>query len=193
MERTVTLYCSAPVIATGITSVLGDAEWTVSLGQSEQQDYGSVVIVFVRSGRGIIEVREIRRFFVEGSIVAITDNIEADLTAELVAAGATTVIGWDSDPEILRAAMELALHQISAIAIPALRLIATSGAQTTGITDAERRWLEELEGGITVSKLAPIAGYSERSLYRQLNQLYHRLGASNRAEAIAEARRRELM
>ncbi len=146
-----------------------------------------------RPGRTSGPDRVVKRSYDESSIVALTDNTEADLTAELVAAGATTVLNWDSAPEILTAAMELALHQMSAIATPALRLISTSGAQATGITDAERRWLEELEGGITVSKLAPLVGYSERSLYRQLNQLYHRLGASNRTEAIAEARRRELM
>lgn len=181
------------MIAAGITNVLADAGWSVRPGEAGTSDDSQVVVVFVRSGRGIIEIREIRRFYSDGSIVAVTDNTEADLTAELVAAGATTVLNWDSSPEILKSAMELALHQISAIATPALRFIATSGAQVVGITDAERRWLEELEGGITVSKLAPIAGYSERSLYRQLNQLYHRLGASNREEAVAEARRRELM
>lgn len=181
------------MIRTGIATALADAGWSVAAGDSVSPEPSSVAVVFVRSQRGVTEIRTVRRDHPEGAVVAMTDDTDADLSAAVIGAGATSVLNWDSSPEVLAAAMELTRRGISAIPTDTLEFIARHGTNTTSITDAERSWLHHLEQGITISQLAPIAGYSERSLYRQLNQLYHRLGVTDRTAAIAEARRRELM
>lgn len=194
MDRpTATLYCTPPMIRTGIATALADAGWRVTGSDSVPPEHSNVAVVFVRSQRGVTEIRTVRRDHPEGPVVAMTDDTDADLSAAVIGAGATSVLNWDSSPEVLAAAMELTRQRISAIPTDTLEFIARHGTDTTSITDAERSWLHHLEQGITISQLAPISGYSERSLYRQLNQLYHRLGVTDRAAAIAEARRRELM
>lgn len=53
----------------------------------------------------------------------------------------------------------------------------------------EAQWLRHLKTGMTIAKLAEIVGYSERSLYRLLHDMYGRMQVSNRTEAIAKAAR----
>ncbi len=48
-------------------------------------------------------------------------------------------------------------------------------------------WMRRLGRGEKIIDLARSAGYSERTMYRALNQLWEELGVSNRSEAIALA------
>lgn len=192
-QSTAALYCTAPMINAGIAAALVEAGWKVVDSNLDDVGPSVVAVVFVRSMRGVTEIRTVREAHPEGPILALTDQTDADLTAEIIGAGATSVLDWDSSAIVVAAAMNLMRHGISAVPTPALEFVARIGTNATSITETERTWLEHLERGITISQLAPIAGYSERSLYRQLNQLYHRLGVTDRASAIAEAHRRELM
>ncbi len=45
-------------------------------------------------------------------------------------------------------------------------------------------WISALADGQTVSRLAESAGYSERAMHRHLKEVYGRLGARNRTEAL---------
>ncbi len=151
-------------------------------------------IVLVRTSRGVGEVRECAATNVANTpLVALTDYRDADLTADVLGAGATSVLPIDTDEDLVIASIRLALAGISALETPTLDWVMQNGFASTGISDAERQWLTHLDDGLTIGQLAPIAGYSERSLYRQLNQLYHRLGATDRTSAISEARRRNLL
>lgn len=53
-----------------------------------------------------------------------------------------------------------------------------------GMTRLETRWLAQLRDGATVATLARQAGYSERSMHRQLHKLYSRIGVAGRSEAL---------
>jgi DNA-binding CsgD family transcriptional regulator len=50
-------------------------------------------------------------------------------------------------------------------------------------------WIVELSRGSTVVALAERYGYSERVMFRRLGEVYARLGAMNRAEALVAAER----
>jgi DNA-binding NarL/FixJ family response regulator len=147
----------------------------------------------VRTSVGVAEVREAWRASPDRPVVALTDDSDFDLVAETLRAGATSVISWDRDVRVLLSAMELAAEGLSSIETPMLGQLVSHAANPSTITDAECSWLGHLDRGLTIAELAPLAGYSERSLYRQLNGLYHRLGVHDRAGAIAEARRRGLL
>lgn len=189
-DRHALLRCTAPMIADGISSALRAAGWTVAT--ERDADVPVVVVIFVRTPNGVAEVRAARADD-HIPIVALTETIDADLTADLVGAGATSIVWWDSPPEVLAAAADLARHGIATLPAPTLDWIARNGTNNASLTDAERTWLGHLAEGLTITELAPLAGYSERSLYRQLSQMYQRLGVSDRAAAIAEARRRHLL
>jgi DNA-binding NarL/FixJ family response regulator len=52
-------------------------------------------------------------------------------------------------------------------------------------------WLRDLANGVSVGRIAEGAGYSERMMFRLLRDLYARLGARNRTEALMLARERD--
>jgi DNA-binding NarL/FixJ family response regulator len=52
------------------------------------------------------------------------------------------------------------------------------------------QWLRDLADGLTVGRLADRAGYSERMMFRRLRDLYGRVGAGSRAEALFVAKER---
>ena len=57
------------------------------------------------------------------------------------------------------------------------------------ITEQEQVWLRRMSNGDRTLDIATDDGYSERSLYRALSELWDRLGVDNRIEAIALATR----
>lgn len=52
------------------------------------------------------------------------------------------------------------------------------------------QWLRDLANGVSVGRLADRAGYSERMMFRRLRDLYGRVGAGSRAEALFVAKER---
>lgn len=61
------------------------------------------------------------------------------------------------------------------------------------LTQSDLALLDGLARGATVTELAARAGAEERDLYQRLNQIYLRMGVSNRRGALAEATRRGLL
>jgi DNA-binding CsgD family transcriptional regulator len=59
------------------------------------------------------------------------------------------------------------------------------GLDECPLTDQEIDWIRRMINGDRVIDIATASGYSERALYRALNELWDRLGVDNRNEAIA--------
>jgi len=57
----------------------------------------------------------------------------------------------------------------------------------TSVTVTEQRWLTALAQGSTMVELAAAEGYSERHLRRMLADVYRRLGADGRIQALVRA------
>ena len=174
------------MVRDGLVASLGRAGWTEADGEPD------LVVVFVRSSAGLAEIRELAGPD-NAPVIALLDEVDPDLVGSAITAGATSVVGWDQPESALVAAAELAVAGTSAVPTSTLTWLARRADDAVRLTDAERTWLLRLAEGVRVSDLADESGYSERSLYRQLNQLYHRLEATNRTEALAEARRRGLL
>lgn len=64
-------------------------------------------------------------------------------------------------------------------------LVARPTADCAALSDTERQWMMALSAGRSVADLASDTGYSERHLRRLLKATYRKLGAGNRAGAIA--------
>jgi DNA-binding NarL/FixJ family response regulator len=86
-----------------------------------------------------------------------------------------------------------ALDRRTVLPTDVARSLARGGQDDEGIEEEQAGWLRALARGATVEDLAESVGYSERAMYRQLRQLYERLGASNRTEALLQALRRGLI
>jgi len=57
------------------------------------------------------------------------------------------------------------------------------------ISDNEAGWLREMADGATIATLAQAARYSERQMHRLIANLYKRIGAANRQQALVFAAR----
>jgi DNA-binding NarL/FixJ family response regulator len=55
------------------------------------------------------------------------------------------------------------------------------------LTGEEVTWLRELARGVTVKDLGRDTGHSRRTMHRRLKQIYRRLGAAGRVEALVRA------
>lgn len=57
------------------------------------------------------------------------------------------------------------------------------------LNTAQLHWIQALAAGTTIADLAVQACYSQREMYRSLGELYSRMGARNRTEAVVLATR----
>jgi DNA-binding NarL/FixJ family response regulator len=142
--------------------------------------------------------------------MAVQDSGWADLrTPEGCDEAVCVVLGDDAGPDAYRRALALdvdalALVHASPDTIVAITRAAaqgwtmlptdtartmasgheTGGALGPALTQEEQGWIEMLAAGTTVHAVARAAGRSERTMFRLLRELYHRMGASNRMEAV---------
>jgi LuxR family maltose regulon positive regulatory protein len=63
---------------------------------------------------------------------------------------------------------------------------------TVLLTDAELRTLTALDSYLTIPEIASQLFLSPSTIRSQVKSIYRKLGASSRAEALAEARKRRL-
>ncbi len=111
-----------------------------------------------------------------------------------VSAGAAGVMPRNVTGTDLRAVFEAVIAGRTLLPTDVVRALAgrsTSGAATNGPSQREIEWLQALATGLSVGRLAEQAGYSERMMFRLLRDLYGRLGAHSRTEALMLARERE--
>lgn len=127
----------------------------------------------------------------EVSVVVVTpeDSVESFVAA--VRGGALGVLhaGADLDlaVEVVRSAADGRVVVPERVARALSRPAHTEVAPR--LEPREREWLRQLGEGCTVASLARSAAYSEREVYRLLSRTYHRLGASNRTDALLRAER----
>lgn len=124
------------------------------------------------------------------AVVVLVDEATPETCAGALRAGATGVITpLDALEDVLavlrcagRGQTVLAREVVQALCRPAT-------LPSPSLTDVERGWLVRLAAGGTVAGLARGCGYSEREMYRRLSDLYLRLGARTRTEALLHAER----
>jgi DNA-binding NarL/FixJ family response regulator len=129
-------------------------------------------------------------------VVALVRPLDGTTAAHALRHGAIGVADWDGDADgIVDAVLGAVAGRVTlpiavAAALPGAPLphgpVQPLGAE-------ERRWLLALARGVTVVRLADDEAYSERGMFRRLHDLYLRLGATNRSEAILAAQRLGLL
>ncbi len=126
-------------------------------------------------------------------VVALIDPAEPEAYAHALSHGVAGVVAWDADPEHIASVAGAAVQgmvMVPAAAATALVRRAVDFHQDRPFLDpTEVAWIIELSRGSTVVTLAERYGYSERAMFRRLGEVYGRLGATNRAEALVAAER----
>ena|SRR5690349_16850562 len=130
----------------------------------------------------------------ETIIIAVLEEASAQAYVRALTAGAASVLPRDATPPVLREVFDAAVRGSSLVPTAVLRAIAQNTTLNGGIPEpagpssAEREWLRQLARGESVASLAARVGYSERMMFRLLRDLYTKLGAGNRTEALIKAR-----
>ena len=130
------------------------------------------------------------------TVVALVRTYAASVYLDILRAGAAAAVPWDSRPDVIVRALEAALDNFSFAPSEVVRhLLSEGGAprERNGIKAAESAWLRKLANGSTVATLAQEVGYSEREMFRLLRDVYVRLGARNRTEALLKASKSGLL
>jgi DNA-binding CsgD family transcriptional regulator len=119
-------------------------------------------------------------------VVVLLNTPEPSAILEAITAGATGAIHWTaSETELLRA-IDAAMAGLAILPVELIRALAP-GSEVWLLSEEETMCIRSIASGETVSSLAETIHYSERETFRRLKNLYRRLGATGRDEAIARA------
>lgn len=130
-----------------------------------------------------------------GDLIVLAVLEEASVAGYLraISAGAVTAIPRTVSMTRLRAVFQAAVEGSTQLPTEVVRALAGRDAENVVEHPSTREigWLRDLANEVSVSRIAESAGYSERMMFRLLRDLYTRLGARNRTEALMLARDRE--
>lgn len=125
-------------------------------------------------------------------VVALIPEIELGLYARALASGVDGVAHVDSPVELICSVTEAALQGEVTLPAEAARQLAACAAEVEvaevpALTEQELGLLTKLSAGATVVELAREIFASERTVRRNLQNAYLKLGVTNRAQALTRA------
>jgi DNA-binding NarL/FixJ family response regulator len=128
-------------------------------------------------------------------IVAVLSEAATPNYVRAIMSGANAVMPRDAQPNLVQRVFEEAIEGRCLLPIEVVQALASSSSapvenDLARPSPQEIQWLRQLSQGVTVSRLASTAGYSERAMFRLLRELYRRIGARNRTEALLRASQR---
>lgn len=128
-------------------------------------------------------------------VIAVLDEASVASYLRAISTGAAGAIPRTVSMTKLRAVFQAAVEGSTLLPTDVVRALAGHDTERSPVTEhpstRETGWLRDLANGVSVGRIAENAGYSERMMFRLLRDLYTRLGARNRTEALMLARQRE--
>jgi DNA-binding NarL/FixJ family response regulator len=186
-----------PVYRQGVMAALGEAgfesEAPDDLLEWARHDERRVILLTVHAAADwtlLADLSQIRPTLV---VVAVLDDASVAGYVRALSAGAAGAVPRDASPAVIRAAFEAAVNGDTLLPIEVVRALAAQPQSPQPAGEPSTReigWLRDLAQGLSVARLANRAGYSERMMFRLLRDLYTKLGAANRTEALIRARDR---
>lgn len=182
-----------PLFRHGVATVLEAAGHTV--------DTPADVVTWVRRGAGTLVLLtvgsdddwellgKVCETAPGGVVIALLDNASSAIGARAVRTGARSVLPRGATAMVLSRTVEATISGQAVMPAPVAAALA-AGAQGSGqhVTIDEMSWLRRLAAGSTVAELAEQAGYSERAMFRLLQELYRKMGVNTRLQAIMRAK-----
>jgi DNA-binding NarL/FixJ family response regulator len=160
-------------------------EWS-----SEQQH--RVAFLTVQSKQELTLLTQLKGSWPDLILIAVLAEENVEMHVKAVEAGATAAVGRTATPDEVLEVFHAAIRGVSMLPAEAVRALATpkdSHGETVQPKPREIEWLRALSQGKTVAQLAESVGYSERAMYRLLRDMYRRMHAANRTEAVVKASR----
>ena len=124
-------------------------------------------------------------------LILTSFGTSADL-ARAMAAGAIGAVTKNLSNDELSSAIRETARGIPHLS-PELRQTFNENADDKAFTKRQREVLDSITRGLSNDDIALMLGISKSRVKQHLNEVYEKLGASNRAEAVAIAMRRQLL
>ena len=128
-------------------------------------------------------------------VIAMLDDATVAGYLRAISNGATGAIPRTVSTAELRAVFQAAVEGNTLLPTEVVHALTGRDTEHPPLTEhpstREIAWLRDLANGVSVARVADGAGYSERMMFRLLRDLYGRLGARNRTEALMLARERD--
>lgn len=190
-----------PMYQQGMIAVLSAAGYQADAPQDllgwAQRDRDGLVLLTLATGADWEMLTRLRDTTPWHPVIAVLAMESAGLGARAVRAGARSVLPRGVTADVLRRTVEATIGGQAVLPADVAAVLATglvADGETVPVISADHReWLGYLADGTTVADLAQRIGYSERATYRLLRQLYRRLGARNRFEAVVQAKEQGLL
>jgi DNA-binding NarL/FixJ family response regulator len=187
------LGCPAP-IREALSVVLQDAGFSLIDGDTAVAvDSGPVVNVVYCSSED--QWSRLKSLASDSTVVALLHDLELDQYGRALALGAHGVVHVDTPSTVIASVVEAAVRSEVVLPVFVAQAFAAQWYGTTpptDLTDHERALLGHLLAGHRVNEIADSMSYSERTIRRQLQSLYLKLGVKHRTEALAIAARMNL-
>ena len=201
-----------PMVRRGLRSLLsaypdiqivGEAEDSTSALRAATELTPEIILLDIQlPGLDGVEIaQQLRRIAPTTKVIALTAYDNEQYVFNAMRAGAYAyLLKRTSDETVVEAVR--AVHQGKRLLEPALmdqvlrqfQTLAQVQAQSeTGLTDEEIKVLAMVAQGATNEEIALQTHWSERSIKRDIEEIMSKLGARNRAQAVAEAIRRGLI
>jgi DNA-binding NarL/FixJ family response regulator len=195
MPMRIAVFDPLPVYRRGIIAALGDAGMIAEAPDDplewSRQDAQQIVFLTLQSQADWQLMTRLRHAHGAPLVVAVLTDTSVSGYLKALSGGAAVAVPRNAPPERLRQIFEEAVRGMSLLPIGVVRALARTGRVSDQVEDVpsthERKWLQELASGTTVTQLAEQSGYSERSMYRLLQDLYRRIGVRTRTEALIRA------
>ncbi|GAB3967022.1 DNA-binding response regulator [Plantactinospora veratri] len=171
-----------------------DAECPTDLLTWAHIDEPRLLLFTVRTAQDWALLPELCQARAGTTVIAVLEDASVPASVRALNAGAAGILPRDATLPTMREVVDAAARGNSLVPIPVLRALANRqpaddpATETGRPSTAERDWLRHLARGENVATVAARAGYSERMMFRLLRDLYTKIGAANRIEAMIKAR-----
>jgi DNA-binding NarL/FixJ family response regulator len=194
----IAVFDPLPIFRRGLMAVLGDTGFEPQtpdelLTWIREEPRPVVLLSLLSTGDWTLLAR-LRETRADTMVIAVLSDASIQSHIQAILGGAVAAMTRDALPETVRKVFDAAVAGKSLLPIDVVRGLTTGqpskDEEEWAPSPQEIGWLRELAFGTTVARLAHRAGYSERAMFRLLRDLYVRMGARNRTEALFQAHER---
>lgn len=196
MPKLVGVFNTPPVYATGLAGALAPTGFSLEEVSEPlpwlKRHHGAAVLVGVREMAEFDVVIELKAEDPDSIVVTLLNDESVETIEASLRAGASASVALNARADEVALTLHAALLNRTLLPIRVARSMAGDTRQRTrpdSIGDTELSWFRDLAAGKTVAELATRMGYSEREMYRRLQRVYARIGASGRIDALLRVAR----
>lgn len=138
------------------------------------------------------ELTQLRELQPGAPVIALISGATATDHRLALQVGVDGVIPYDASVIEIVNALSMAFRGKAVLPVDVARALAepvTAIPNGLRLGADELTWLRSLSQGSSVTSIARVSGYSERQMYRLIQQTYRKIGVKNRSQAIALATR----